>query len=610
MIAAACRAIGLCARAAPGTLAVFATITLIEGLLPAGLALTIKWLLDVLQSGSDAPGVPPSLADSPLTIVLLVVVIGLLGALTGSALGYLGDRVRRAVSLLVTQRLYGAVSALPGLRSLEDPAFRDRIRMAETAATSAPQEIVYSLFGAMRSVLTLASLLGILVTISPLVTALTIAASIPALFVALVLNRERATALWMISPRMRRQAFYQELMLNTAAAAEVRIFGARSFLVNRMRGELSAINAEEERLDRKNVLSEAPLSLLAASVSGGGLVWMVLAAARGEFTIGDVSAFIAAVAGVQGSTRMLVQSVTRSHETLLMLRHYDDLLATPPDLTAPAEPAALNPLSGEIRFEDVWFRYTPDGPWVLRGVSFSVPAGSSLAIVGLNGAGKSTLVKLLCRLYDPVRGRILWDGTDVTAFDVDDLRSRISVVFQDFMSYELTVRENVALGSLDGLRDDDRIGAALSAAGADGLVDGLPRGYETMLSRLFYNDEEVVDGVPETGTTLSGGQWQRLALARSLMRRSRDLLILDEPTSGLDPQAEREVRDLLDTLREGTATVLVSHRLGAARNADQIVVLEGGCVAERGCHDELVALDGEYARLFALQAADYTEVLA
>lgn len=604
------RSLGIAWQAAPWALALYSALIVVGGLLPAGVTLVTKWLLDVLAAGGAAPGVPGPLLEAPLLLVVFLGVFTLVTSLSDYVSVYLSSRIKRGVSLLVQQQLYGAVNRIPGLRLFEEPAFLDRLRMAQTSAATAPEEILGSVFASVRGVLTITSLLGILLTISPAITAITVAAALPMLFVQLVLNRERARMLWRISPRMRRQMFYQTLMLNLAAIKETRLFGAGGFLLGRMRGELIQVNTTEERLDRRVMLTHGPLALLGAVVSMGGLVWMVAGALRGEFTIGDVSAFIAAVGGVQGALAEVVISLTGAHQVLLLMGHYDDVVATPSDLPVPGDPRPVAPLREGIRLEDVWFRYTDDGPWVLQGVSLTVPAKGSLALVGLNGAGKSTLVKLLCRMYDPTRGRVLWDGADIRGMDVAELRSRMSAVFQDFMSYDLPVRENIALGSLDDREDTDRIRDAARAAGAAEFVEAMPHGYDTMLSRTFYQSEEDVseDGDEDTaaGTTLSGGQWQKLAIARSLMRHGRDLLIVDEPTSGLDPEAEREVQDRLRTLREGTATVMISHRLGAVRGADRIVVLQEGVITEEGDHDELMHRDGEYARLFTLQAEGYT----
>ncbi|MFI1939671.1 ABC transporter ATP-binding protein [Streptomyces purpureus] len=281
-----------------------------------------------------------------------------------------------------------------------------------------------------------------------------------------------------------------------------------------------------------------------------------------------------------------------------------DDLALPRALTTREGPRNLPALRRGVELRDVWFRYDERQPWVLKGVDLFIPFGRSLALVGLNGAGKSTLIKLLCRFYDPVRGSVHWDGTDLRDVPPPELRARMAVLFQDFMSYDLTARENIGVGALE-LLGDDEIRRAAGLAGAHELVTALPRGYDTLLSRIFFADGEGGEDDPAAGTTLSGGQWQRLALARALLRQSRDLLVLDEPSAGLDAQAEYEVHARLRAHRAGRMSLLVSHRLSAVREADVIVLLDGGRITEQGTHDELMAAGGAYERLFTVQARGY-----
>jgi len=239
-----------------------------------------------------------------------------------------------------------------------------------------------------------------------------------------------------------------------------------------------------------------------------------------------------------------------------------------------------------------------------------IPAGCRTALVGLNGAGKTTLIKLLCRLYDPVKGTIRWDGIDLRELDPRSLRQRIAAVFQDFISYELTARENIGLGDVSAIEDFDVIRNAAELAGSHADITKLPDGYDTLLSRVFRPvPKEDAEGVLRPGLVLSGGQRQRLALARALMRADRDLLLVDEPMSSLDAEAEYAMNHVLDGIAaSGSTSVLISHRLASVRNADQIVVIADGMLAERGTHAELMSADGNYARLFKLQASGYRDV--
>ena len=607
LVKRAFRALALTWQAGPVAATAYLVVTVLQGVLPAGTTLLTKWLLDGLQfSQTPAELIPPGQAPPSVSPMLLVAAIGVIGILVAALpylTSYLQGRLKRGVSLVVQDRLFGAVNGFDGMARFENPAFLDRLRMAQQAASMAPEQTAQSIFGIIQNVITIVSFLGVLLVISPIMTAVTILAAVPAFFVQLAISRQQAGMMWMMSPRSRRQIFYQMMLLDLAAVKEIRLFNLGDFLLGRMRRETVEINKAEEKIDRKIVKTQGPLAGLGAVVAAGGLVWMISATLAGQFTIGDVSAFIAAVAGVQGAIGGMVSGATQGYEALLMFGHYVDVSDMKSELPAPENPVPVPKLAEGIRVEDVWFRYTDDGPWVLKGVTLDIPFGGSLALVGINGAGKSTLVKLLCRLYDPTKGRITWDGVDLRDVDINEFRDRVSAVFQDYMSYDLSASENVGVGDLAHLDDRDKIVTAARKADADEFVSELPRGYDTMLSRIFFQGEDNDD--PEQGVTLSGGQWQRIALARALMRDGRDLLILDEPSAGLDAAAEQAVHDRLRQYREGATSVLISHRMGAVRHADRIVVLQEGQITETGTHATLIRADGEYARLFNIQAANY-----
>jgi ATP-binding cassette subfamily B protein len=282
-------------------------------------------------------------------------------------------------------------------------------------------------------------------------------------------------------------------------------------------------------------------------------------------------------------------------DTLYMSNLFEYLsIATADSVPVPA-PA---PDGGErgIRFDDVGFKYPNSDEWALRHVSLFVPAGQSVALVGQNGAGKTTLIKLLTRLYDPTEGRILLDGKDLRAWDPQALRARFGVIFQDFNEYQLDVRDNVAVGSLDYFDDAPRVERAVDRGGAREVVGALPDGLHTKLGKWAHDGHE-----------LSGGQWQKIALSRAFMREEADILVLDEPTAALDAEAEHAVFERFRTLAAGRTTFLISHRFSTVRMADRILVLEGKRVLEDGSHQELLARNGRYAHLFRLQAAGYVD---
>jgi ATP-binding cassette subfamily B protein len=408
---------------------------------------------------------------------------------------------------------------------------------------------------------------------------------------------------WRLASVERREMHYAELLVSVPAAKELRLLGLNELFRNRMVRQMLAADEVQRRQDVRELTAGSLLALLGPVLSAASLLWIVWLAARGRFSIGDVSVFVASFAGLQSSVQGMVVLVATLYRASLGFRRYREVTATEPDFPATAEPSQVTPLRSGIEVDDVWFRYGPDKPWVLRGLSMTIPRGQAVALVGLNGAGKSTLIKLLCRFYDPERGAIRWDGTDLRDMDPAQLRDRMGAVFQDYMEYDLSAAENIGVGDLARLADRPRITAAASQAGAHDVLAALPRGYDTLLSRVFADETAAAD--PRTGVLLSGGQWQRVALARALMRDNRDFMILDEPSSGLDAQSEHEIHERLRQHRDGVTSLLVSHRLAAVRHADSIVVLGDGRVTERGTHHELIAADGSYARLFRLQAAGY-----
>ncbi|MEU8407783.1 ABC transporter ATP-binding protein [Micromonospora sp. NPDC048842] len=595
-------AFALAWQAAPVALVVRLALTPFSAAIPIAVAWLTKTVLDQLA----APG---SVELSAILVPGLVLAgIGVAGGVLGQVSVYMQGQMSRAIELAARERLYRKVVSFDSLARFENPRFHDRLQLAGTAATMGPNQLFEHSVHLVQGCIAVGGFIGTLLLLNPWMVLVVAVSAVPSLRAELKLSRLRARMVNEVGQATRREMFYADLLTSATAAKEIRLYGLSDLFGARMVAELRRINGHHKQMDRRELLVQGLLGLMGAAVAGTGLVWAILAARSGQLSVGDVSVFIAAVAGVQVGLMQVVSSVSGVHHSALMFGHYRYIVDLGPDMPPPQRELLTVPQMREcIELRNVWFRYGDDLPWILRGVSLTLPSKQATAFVGLNGAGKSTLVKLLCRFYDPTKGSVLWDGTDIRMFPVAELRRRVRAVFQDFMSYDLTAGENIGLGDVLALEDRSRIDLAASKADCRDLIEALPSGYDTMLSRLFFDNSDKDDA--STGVVLSGGQWQRLAIARALMRDDPDLLILDEPSAGLDPEAEYQLHQRLRNFRRGQTAVIIGHRLGAIRDADNIVVLAGGVVAEQGTHSELLGKNGAYARLFKLQASGYSDEL-
>jgi ATP-binding cassette, subfamily B, bacterial len=567
---------------------------LLLGLFPVATAWLTKLLIDHLAAGSGNPG--------------LAVITALISALGAVAVGtqlvpvgvqYVRAQLTRAVEVLAKARLFRKLNSFDGLAPFEQPRFYDRIHLAREAGTTAPQQLTNVAGEVIQYTVTLVGFLSTLLVVNPLVALIVLIAAIPHLIAEVRLSKARTSLRASLTPAERRQFFYSALQSEPAGAKELRLFGLGDFFLGRMLTELRKIQLGERALDRRTLRTQALLGIITAVIGALALAVVVLDVTSGRRSVGDITVLLAGFAGMTSSTAGLVRSAAKANEAFLSISYYQTLMDTP-SYNGVAATRTATPLRNAIELRDVWFQYGERLPWILRGVTLRIPYGESVALVGLNGSGKSTIVKLLCRLYDPDNGYILWDGVDIRELDCASLRQRIGSVFQDHMTYDLTVAENIGLGDLARLNDLSRIQQAAASAGIHPAIIGLPRGYNTMLSRVHF-----VDGEEDDGVLLSSGQWQRLALARMLLRDDRDFLILDEPSSGLDPEAEYAVHQAVKQHTGVTSQLLISHRLNAVRDADSIAVLDGGRIIEQGTHRQLMNRGARYAELFTLQASGY-----
>lgn len=593
-------AVRIAFRAGPAHLLGSLLVAVVEGVLPIATAWATKVLLDGVVGGTR---------DEVVTGLLVLALSATAMRLLPAAEAFLSAELERRTVLAVQDALGRKVIGFRGIAVFEDPQFHDELRMAQQGGEVAPGQLVRGGTALLQQAVTLTGFLVTLLVIGPLLALLVAAAALPGLWAELSLSRHRVAMLFSISPNERRRLFYSLLQNDVRAAREIRVFGLGALFHGRLLRELRTTHRAERAVDVRALRTQLGLAVLGGAAIGVAFAHTAAQVLAGALGVGDIAVVLAGLAGVQGSAAAIVTGVAALSENLLLFDYFRRFLRRPDDLPVPAEPRPVPPLRRGIEFRDVWFRYRDDLPWVLSGVDLVLTAGEATALVGSNGSGKTTLVKLLCRFYDPTRGAILWDGVDLRDLDPDQLRRRLSVVLQDFMEYELAAGENIGLGDLERMDDRPAVAAAAALADVHETVARLPDGYDTLLTRMYAEMPDGPDDDPDagggTGVTLSGGQWQKISLARMFMRPDPDLVVLDEPNSALDADAEHEIiKRFRDTLRDRTA-VLISHRLNTVLLADQIVVLDRGRITEAGDHDALLRHDGTYARMFRRQAGSY-----
>jgi ATP-binding cassette subfamily B protein len=456
--------------------------------------------------------------------------------------------------------------------------------------------MIATAFGLLQTILTLATMIALLFGVSWILAVVVILSPIPA-FIADTRYGWRGynIARWG-SRLLRRMTYMVNLVTTDSFAKEVKLFGLGQYFIERYRLIASAFYDSQRSQVVRRYMTGFALGNLSTIVTSITYLYIALQAIAGRLSLGALTAYTQAAIQVQNSIQSVLGGFSGMYEHNLYLNNLVELMAKQPAMPVATAPTPVpQPLSGEIRFENVSFAYPGSDKNALTDVTFTVKPGETLAVVGRNGAGKTTLFKLICRLYDPSGGRILIDGIDLRDFEPDEVRRQIGAMFQDYVDYQATAAENIGLGNVPEIADRDAVISASKQAGSDELISKLPDGYDTALGKWF-----------DTGVNLSGGEWQKVALARAFMREDARVLLLDEPTSALDAQAEYDLFERLRSLTRGRTAVYISHRFSTVRRADRIVFLEHGRLVEEGTHAELMKLDGRYARLFRMQASAYT----
>jgi ATP-binding cassette subfamily B protein len=479
------------------------------------------------------------------------------------------------------------------LLAYESPDFYDRLRRATMQGQFRALQTVQSLLGIVGATVSATGIVIAMTTLQPLLLPLVAVGVIPLWLVTRMNTRDTYRFSFGMTPNDRQRNYLQYLLLSRDPAKEIRAFELAPFLRRRYDRLYDERIAELRALARRRTFRSLVGALASSGVTAVAVASLAYLYTSDRMTLAATGAAVFGLYQLTGRLTGLHMSVASLYESTIFIRDYTSFLALEPSQAGTGRPAPAR--FDKLEVDRVTFTYPDANRPALEDVSLEIGAGEVVALVGENGSGKTTLAKLMAGLYSPERGRVLWDGHDLAGLDVEDVRRRVAVIFQDFARYLLPARENVGLGRHERIDDFDAIVAASERAGAHPFLSDLPEGYETMLGREFAG-----------GWDLSIGQWQRVALARAFFRDA-PFVILDEPTAALDARAEADLFARLRELLEGRAVLLISHRFSSVRTANRIYVLRHGRVVEHGTHEELMREDGLYAELFTLQAKQYLE---
>ena len=566
------------------------------------------WLVKVLIDRVSAlllPGVANSPLDwtplvVPMAALLAVLIVGgLCLSLAEHLHSLLGFHTATYVDYLILQK-----AAQLDIAFYETPGFYDQLSRVRGETWRAHNLARLSINIVSYSLSTL-SILALLARIHPLAVVVLLLVSAPNLFIKSHYAKQ-IFSLWNLrTPAQRMVNYLTDLLISPEAIKEVRLFGLQNPFLERFRLHWKVFLDEYGKI----IFAQERLNILFSVIStiGAGGIWAfaIVQTALNRLSLGDLALAFQSVEQARRGMSDLFSQGGMFYEHSLYIGNLYSFLEMKSDSVEGAlhhpvseesiaeQKSDFLPLQQGIEFRNVSFRYPASSEFVLRDLSFSIPPGQSVAVVGENGAGKTTLVKLLARFYDPTEGDILVDGRDLREYKVSDLHKKIGVIFQDFVRYHLTAQENIGFGQLEHAEDRERVASAAQKGGAATLIDKLPSGYATLLGKTF-----------EGGVDLSGGEWQKIALSRAFMRQSQ-ILILDEPTAALDALAEFDVYTRFNELTSGKITLFISHRFSTVRMAQQILVLENGRLTEMGSHDELMVLGKQYARMYSAQAERY-----
>lgn len=589
------RALGLVWQTSRRLTLGLALCTLVAGVMPAVAAWVGQLIVDGVVAAMERhqAGTPlmPELWPV-LRFVLLEAGVVALIALAQRGLAAQQSLLRALLGQKVNVMILEKAGTLT-LAQFEDSEFYDKLTRARREASTRPLGLVNKTFSLLQNAISLASFGVLLVGFSPWALLVLVIGALPVFLSEARFSGDAFRLFRWRSPQTRMQMYLETVLAREDSIKEVKLFGLEPLLLDRYRRIFETLYAEDRRLTIRRETWGFLLGLLGTLAFYAAYAWVVADTVAGRLTLGEMTMYLMVFKQGQAALSASLTAIGGMYEDNLYLSNLYEYLEQPVPEESGHLTEGASPGDG-IRFEGVGFTYPGADKAALSGIDLHLTPGHSLALVGVNGSGKTTLIKLLTRLYDPTEGRILLDGSDLRAWDRATLRRRIGVIFQDFVRYQLKVGENLGAGDVAAFEDEARWRQAARRGLAEDFIADMPGGYHTQLGRWFKGGQE-----------LSGGQWQKIALSRAYMREEADILVLDEPTAAMDAAAEAAVYGDFREHARDKMTVLISHRFSTVRAADQILVIDGGRILERGDHARLMALDGRYARLFRLQARGY-----
>ena len=590
-------------KSGPIFLILMCFIALFNGVMPLAGALISQQILNELQTVVTDSATGATLNEAAfwgsMVFVLLVwyfvyrILTKLITRISHAVNRLAGERVVHHVKLLIM----GKAQELD-LASFDQPAFYEKLENANREAGNRPISILNSTFEIISSIISLVGYIIILARPLPIATLAIIVMAIPSTVVNFIYRRRTFSYMRRRSADRRQMNYFSDLAVNKDLAKEIRIFDLGDELTDRYNSVFHRYYRGLRGLIVRENIWQVIFALLSAVINCCFFAVIALGVFKGEYRIGDYSLYTGALTSIATGVSTLITTSATVYEGTLFIDNLLSFFREKPHIVPRIE-KPLSPARGvahTIELRNVSFAYPGTDTPVLKNINLFFRPGETVALVGLNGAGKTTLIKLITRLYDPTEGEILLDGRNLSDYDVTELHTLFGLIFQDFGKYAVSLGDNIRFGNLRRDASTEVIADAARRAGVDNLANELPAGYDTQMMRYFDRN----------GIELSGGQWQKLSVARAFYSNA-DILILDEPTASLDPMAEQEIFRRFDELRGDKTTLFVSHRLSSATIASKIVVLEDGCVVEEGTHRELLEKNGKYALLFRTQAKRYTD---